>query len=138
MARVGDHERERAAQQLRSHYLRGRLTEDELDERLAVALAARSHRDVRNAFDELPPAWRDGVEEVRAAFAETRVAVRRFGVLLAAGTVWAVVTLAVVVGLGLAALVGHVGDQAIAAVLLVWLLVTYTVVRAVRRSFRRR
>jgi uncharacterized protein DUF1707 len=138
MTRVGDQERERAARQLRGHYLRGRLTEDELDDRLSIALAARSHGDVRRAFDELPPAWRDGVEELRAALAETRVAARRFGVLLAASALWCVVSLAIVVGLGLAALVGDVTDQAIAAALLIWLLVTYTVVRAVRRSFRRK
>src|SRR5436305_1461781 len=60
MARVGDQERERAARQLRGHYLRGRLSEDELDDRLAVALTARSHRDARRALDDLPAGWRDG------------------------------------------------------------------------------
>src|SRR3954447_21847748 len=138
MARVGDQERERAARQLRGHYLRGRLTEDELDDRLAVALTARSHRDVSRAFDDLPAGWRDGVEEVRAAFDETRVALRRVGVVVAAGAIWAVVSLAIVLGLALAAAIGDVSEQAVAAVVLVWLLVTYLAGRAVLRTFRRR
>jgi len=138
MARVGDQERERAARQLRGHYLRGRLSEDELDDRLAVALTARSHRDVRRAFDDLPAGWRDGMEEVRAALEETRVALRRLGVMVAAGAIWLVVSLAIVLGLGLAAAIGDVSDQAVAAVVLVWLLVTYLAGRAVLRTFRRR
>src|SRR3954469_1347424 len=138
MARVGDQERERAARQLRGHYLRGRLTEDELDDRLPVALTARSHGDVRRAFDDLPAGWRDGVEEVRAAFDETRVVLRRLGVVVAAGAIWAVVSLAIVLGLALAAAIGDVSDQAVAAVVLVWLLVTYLAGRAVLRTFRRR
>ena len=137
MGLVGDDERERAAKQLRAHYLRGRLTEEELDARLSVALAARSSRDVRRAFHDLPPTWRDGVDELRTAFDEARLVARRFGFLLAAATAWSMATLAVVVGLGLATAIGHVSREAVAAVLLVWLLVTYAAWRVARRSFRR-
>jgi hypothetical protein len=137
VALVGDHERERAARQLRSHYLRGRLTEDELDARLSVALAARSSREVRKAFRDLPPPWRDGVEEIRAAFGEARLVARRVGFLLGAAAVWSMATLAVVVGLGLAMAIGHVSREAVAAALLVWLLVTYAAWRVARRSLRR-
>jgi len=137
VALVGDQERERAARQLRAHYLRGRLTEDELGARLALALAARSSREVRRAFRDLPPPWRDGVDEIRAAFDEARRVARRFGFLLAAATVWSLATGAVVIGLGLAVAIGHVSREAVAAVLLVWLLVTYAAWRVARRSFRR-
>jgi hypothetical protein len=137
MALVGDRERERAARQLRGHYLRGRLTEDELDARLSVALAARSTRDVRRAFRDLPSGWRDGADELRAAFDEARRVARRFGFLLAAAAIWSMATLAVVVGLGLAMAIGHVSREAVAAVLLVWLLLTYSVWRVARRSLRR-
>src|SRR3989442_5394715 len=102
MSLVGDRERNRAAAQLRAHYLRGRLSADELDARLSVALAARSGRDVRRAFRDLPPAWRDGVEEVRAAFADARVAVRRLGFVLAAAWLWIVATIGGLLGLALA------------------------------------
>ena len=137
MALVGDQERERAARQLRAHYLRGRLTEDELGARLALALAAHSSREVRRAFRDLPAPWRDGVDEIRAAFDEARRVARRFGFLLAAATLWSAATVAVVIGLGLAVAIGHVSREAVAAVLHVWLLVTYAAWRVARRSFRR-
>ena len=137
MTLVGDHERERAARQLRAHYLRGRLTEEELDARLSVALAARSSRDVRRAFRDLPPGWRDGVDEIRAALGDARLVARRVGFLLVAAAAWSMATLAVVIGLGLATAIGHVSREAVAAVLLVWLLVTYAAWRVARRSFRR-
>jgi Domain of unknown function (DUF1707) len=138
MALVGDRERDRAVEQLRSHYLRGRLTEDELDARLSVALAARSGRDVRGAFRELPPAWRDGADELRAAFADARIVARRLGFFLAAAVLWCVATLAVVLGLAVAAAIADVSQEAVAAVLLVWLLVTYSAWRIARRGFRGR
>jgi hypothetical protein len=137
MALVGDHDRNRAAERLRAHYVRGRLSPEELDARLAVALRARSARDVRAAFRDLPPAWRDGAEELRAAAGEVRLAARRLGFLLVAAAIWAVATLGVLLGLALAAAVGHVGNEAIAAVLLVWLLATYSAWRLARRALRR-
>ncbi len=58
MALIGDRERERAATALKEHYLRGRISLEELGERLEVALAARRDVDVRRALDELPATWR--------------------------------------------------------------------------------
>lgn len=54
MARIGEQERERAATALKEHFLRGRLSVEELTERLEVALSARRDGDVRRALDDLP------------------------------------------------------------------------------------
>ena len=52
--RVSDAERERAAQDLREHYAAGRLTEDELDERVQAAYRARTATDLRSLLVDLP------------------------------------------------------------------------------------
>ena len=54
MARVGDQERDRTAVALRKHYLAGRLSEDELDERLDATLRARTRFDLMLAARSLP------------------------------------------------------------------------------------
>ena len=41
--RVSDQQREQTAQAIREHYAAGRLTEDELNERLQAALQARTN-----------------------------------------------------------------------------------------------
>ena len=53
---VGDREREYAALELRRHYAEGRLTMDELAQRLEAALRARSGRQLRSALNDLPAA----------------------------------------------------------------------------------
>jgi Flp pilus assembly protein TadB len=55
---VGDRERDRAASDLQRHYSEGRLTLDELAERLEAALRARSGTQIRSALNDLPAAWR--------------------------------------------------------------------------------
>jgi hypothetical protein len=54
---VGDRERDRAATELQRHYREGRLTTDELAQRLEAALRARSGAQLRAALRDLP-AWR--------------------------------------------------------------------------------
>ena len=56
---VGDHERDRAAQDLQRHYREGRLTTEELAQRLEAALRARSGAQLRSALRDLP-AWKWG------------------------------------------------------------------------------
>lgn len=53
---VGDQERERAAHELRRHYTDGRLTTEELAQRLETALRARSGTQLRAALNDLPVA----------------------------------------------------------------------------------
>jgi hypothetical protein len=56
---VGDRERDRATHELQRHYHEGRLTTDELAQRLEAALHARSGAQLRSALRDLP-AWRWG------------------------------------------------------------------------------
>jgi hypothetical protein len=56
--RVGDAEREAVASQLREHYAAGRLTLDELDERLDQAFAAKTRSDLAAVTRDLPQAGR--------------------------------------------------------------------------------
>lgn len=52
--RVGDVERENAARALGEHYARGRLEQDEYDERLEAAFRARTQGDLMALFRDLP------------------------------------------------------------------------------------
>lgn len=52
--RVSDADRERVAERLREHYAAGRLTSDELDERLSAALSAKTAGDLRAVMTDLP------------------------------------------------------------------------------------
>jgi Domain of unknown function (DUF1707) len=52
--RVSDEQREQAAQQLREHFATGRLTEEELDERVQAAYQARTEDQLRALLADLP------------------------------------------------------------------------------------
>jgi hypothetical protein len=52
--RVSDQQRDDVAQQLREHFAAGRLTEDELDERVQRAYAARTEDQLRALVADLP------------------------------------------------------------------------------------
>jgi hypothetical protein len=52
--RVGDADREGVAAQLREHYADGRLTLDELNERLDQAFAAKTRADLNTVLRDLP------------------------------------------------------------------------------------
>ena len=52
--RVSDADRETAAARLKLHFTDGRLSHDELEERLDRAYAARSRRELRAVFADLP------------------------------------------------------------------------------------
>jgi hypothetical protein len=74
--RVADQDRERVATEIRKHYAAGRLTDDELDHRLAAAYAARTQRELAELRSDLPqlPATR---AEQRAELAERRAHLQR-------------------------------------------------------------
>jgi hypothetical protein len=59
--RVGDAERDAAANELREHFASGRLTQDELNERLDRTFAAKTRADLSGLFTDLPSstAWQD-------------------------------------------------------------------------------
>jgi hypothetical protein len=53
--RASDQQRERTAQELREHFAAGRLTEEELSERVQQAYAARTEEQLRQILADLPP-----------------------------------------------------------------------------------
>jgi hypothetical protein len=57
--RIGDAERETATAELGDHYAAGRLTLDELHERIALALAARTHGQLTRVMRDLPSLRRE-------------------------------------------------------------------------------
>ncbi len=64
--RVSDADREQVAERLREHFAAGRLTSEELDERVAAALNAKTVGDLRAVTADLPEpapvgpqAWQD-------------------------------------------------------------------------------
>jgi hypothetical protein len=52
--RVSDADREAVTARLRDHYAEGRLTQDELDERVSAALSAKTFGDLRTLTTDLP------------------------------------------------------------------------------------
>ena len=52
--RVSDADRERVTARLREHFAEGRLTSDELDERISAALNAKTFGDLRPLMADLP------------------------------------------------------------------------------------
>jgi hypothetical protein len=53
--RASDQDREETARQIREHYAAGRLSEDELNERLEAAYTARTSSDLARPLTDLPP-----------------------------------------------------------------------------------
>ena len=64
---AGDSDRDRATAALREHYAGGRLTLDEVSERIGRVLTARSNADLRRALSGLPGSTDRGRSVVRAA-----------------------------------------------------------------------
>ena len=52
--RVSDADRDRVTTRLREHFAQGRLTQDELDERISAALNAKTFGDLRPLMADLP------------------------------------------------------------------------------------
>jgi Domain of unknown function (DUF1707) len=132
MALIGDRERERAAARLKQHYLGGRLSLEELTERLEVALTARRERDVRIALGGLPAAGlRSGLDEAwRAA--------RRTAFVIAVWSLWWAASLVLLIGY-VASVVAQGLSVTIAAVFAaLWLLSTLAARRVTHRGPRAR
>ena len=69
--RISDQQRDRAAQDIREHYAAGRLSDEEMDERVQAAYQARTEQDLNRLLADLPklPATR---AQQRAEMAERR------------------------------------------------------------------
>lgn len=103
--RVSDADRERVTARLRDHFAEGRLTREELDERVTAALSAKTVGDLRRLMTDLPGEGDSPVPAPVPAAIRGPVLVRRgprivplaFLLLLAAvlipGGAWAVLAL---------------------------------------------
>lgn len=65
--RVSDADREQVAERLREHFAAGRLTSEELDERVAAALNAKTVGDLRAVMADLPDAAPPGRQAAQEA-----------------------------------------------------------------------
>jgi hypothetical protein len=74
--RVSDEQRERMAHEIREHFAAGRLSEEELDERVQAAYAARTEADLQALREDLPelPA---STAQLKAELAQRRGHLRR-------------------------------------------------------------
>lgn len=85
---VGDRERDRAAQELQRHYREGRLTADELAQRVETALRARSGGQLASALKGLPAGWWTDPTALREAVHSPIRAVRNATILAGTAIVW--------------------------------------------------
>ena len=78
--RIGDADRDAAAADLGEHYVAGRLTLDELNERLGEVFAARTHGQLWTVMADLPAsAWRPWSQAGASLPAAPRIDDRDFG-----------------------------------------------------------
>jgi|SRR4051812_8574917 Flp pilus assembly protein TadB len=86
---VGDPERDRAAHELQRHYREGRLSVDELAQRLETVLHARNARQLRSALRELPSMERwVAPEALRQAMRSPTRSLRNAAILVGTAVVW--------------------------------------------------
>ena len=86
---VGDPERHRAALELQRHYSEGRLSVDELGQRLETVLQARNAGQLRSALRELPSVERWAAPEaVRQAMRSPARSLRNAAILVGTAVVW--------------------------------------------------
>jgi hypothetical protein len=97
MALIGDRERERAAAFLRHCYVQGRISVDELAERLEVALSARRDSEMRMALADLPGTWR-GQAAIGQGLETLSQSVRRVAFLVLVWSLWWAASLVLLIG----------------------------------------
>jgi DUF1707 SHOCT-like domain len=120
---LGDGDRERAAATLRDHFVRGRLTLDELSERTELVLRARSRRDLRRPLRGLP-LW------------SPRAAVETFAraaTLVIFTGAWLMFSFMLLALLGLTLIIRGATGVELLAFLIVWLVPTYLLSRLWRK-----
>lgn len=136
---AGDRDRERAAITLREHYVRGRLTLDELSHRAGSVLTARSQEELRSALSGLPrgvPFFLPVLADAREVTAQGRLAAQRalrWAVLVVLTMAYLLFSLALLLGLGLTLLLHGASAAALVGFLVAWLVPTYVLARLWRR-----
>jgi DUF1707 SHOCT-like domain len=130
--RAGDGDRERAAAALQEHYVRGRLTVEELSERTGRVLAARSRGEILWALRGLP-FFPDRDELAARGRAVLQNAKR--GIMLALFTAaYLMFSFTLLVGFAVTALVQGVTAVVLLVFLVVWLVPTFLLSRLWRRK----
>jgi hypothetical protein len=127
VTRASDDERERTVASLREHFVRGRLTLEELTARCELALRARSRTDLRHALADMPPLLPQAILR---------------GVLGGAALVvftgaWLVFSLVLLLVFGLTLVVGGMSTLELVVFLVVWVVPTYVLFRQWRRGLAR-
>jgi Domain of unknown function (DUF1707) len=128
---VADRDRDRVSASLRRHYLLGRLTLEELSERVELALRARSDGELRAALRGLPAPWHPS-ELAPVADAAGRFARRAF-LLVVLGSLWVTVTFVLLVAL-LLALATDASTETQLAIPILWAGSTWVAWRTWRRA----
>ena len=125
MALAADAQRDRTVALLQRAYVEGRLQTEEFTDRVGRALAARTTAELRALVRDLP--WLADIAD------GIRSAVARVAVLAALGLVWVIASIMLALAFVAALFPGGMsGEQALVFPLL-WALLTWGVVRAVRR-----
>ena len=127
MTRASDDERERAVASLREHFVRGRLTLEELTARCELALKARSRRDLGRALADMPPLFPQAIMR----------GVARGAMLLAFTGAWIIFSLVLLLAFWLTLLIGGLSTVGVLVFLVVWLVPTYFLFRQWRRGLSR-
>jgi Flp pilus assembly protein TadB len=120
---ASDGDREQAAASLREHFVRGRLTLEELSQRTELALKARTRDELRRAFDGLPD----------RTLALARKAGRGAALALLTGA-WLLFTFMLLVVFSLAILIHGASTAELLGFLVVWLVPTFLLSRLWRRG----
>ena len=126
VALAGDLDRERAAANLREHYVGGYLTLDEFSRRTGRVLSARSRGQVSRALFGLS----------RPSLADSARSAVQDLVLVVVGGVYVVFSLLLALVLGLTVLLHGVSASAFFTIAVVWLVPTYLYARLRRRNAR--
>jgi len=129
---VGDPERERAAAALQRHYREGRLSVEELGQRLQAALGARTAAQLRAASRGLPPRSVDAATVSEALRTPLRVA-RNAAILLAAGVLWLFGTFALLIAFAVWLLADGPSVAAVVVFTGLWLALSWLLFAAGRR-----
>lgn len=81
--RASDAEREQVSRRLSEHAAAGRLTPEELDERLDAAYAARTHGELARLLEDLPGPFAPARHETERQLAEARLTHRAGAAVIA-------------------------------------------------------
>lgn len=129
---AGDRDREAATAVLREHYVGGRLTLDEVTERIGRVLTARSQAELRGALTGLPGFPEAGDLAARGG-SVARTALRGAALVVFTGA-YLMFSMTLLLVFALTLLLQGASGSMLLGFLLVWLVPTYLLTRLWRRK----